>query len=129
MSGNMFARMGIPLLNKVLNVSSQRQRIIAGNIANATTPGYNKQVLNFEENLAQAMGKKGIPGLASDPRHIPLGNMNKGRQPIIMRDTNSGVDIEKEMSASAENQLLYSTVAKLVSGKFKSLRTVIRGRG
>ena len=130
MAGNIFERIGVNLMEKVLNVSSQRQRIVAGNIANAMTPGYVRKELNFEENLAQAMGKNGLQGLMNDHRHIPIGNVNIEQQPIVVHDVNSdGTDIEKEMAASAENQLLYASVAKIISGKFKSLQMVIRGRG
>jgi flagellar basal-body rod protein FlgB len=94
------------------------------------TPGYIRKEVNFEENLARAMGKSSMNGLRSDQRHIPIGDTKRGQNPVIMHDVNApNVDIELEMAASAENQLLYTTAAKLVSGKFKSLRTVIRGRG
>jgi flagellar basal-body rod protein FlgB len=129
MIGDIFERVGVNLMGKVLNISSQRQRVIAGNIANVMTPGYTKKELNFEENLARAMGKQGLPGLLENKRHIPIGNPDNGRQPLITENLNEGtVDMEKEMAASAENQLLYSTVTKLLSGKFRSLQLVIRGR-
>lgn len=129
MAGGIFERIGVNLMGKVLNVSSQRQRIIAGNIANAMTPEYIRKELNFEENLARAMGKEGLHGLMNDQRHIPIGNVNNGKQPVVVNDINSdGVDMETEMAASAENQLLYATVAKVISGKFRSLQMVIRGR-
>ena len=129
MAGSIFERIGANLMGKVLNISSHRQRIIAGNIANAMTPGYIRKELNFEENLARAMGTKGIQGIISNERHIPIGSANNGKQPIVMNDVNSGgVDMEKEMASSAENQLLYATAAKVISGKFKSLQMVIRGR-
>ena len=130
MINGLFEKTGVNLMKKVLSISSQRQRVIASNIANALTSGYIKKELNFEENLAQAMGKKGINGLANDRRHLPLGNKNKGSQPFIIKNDaqSAGVDMEKEMAASAENQLLYSTVTKLISGRFRSIRMVIRGR-
>ena len=131
MIGDIFERMGINLFGKALTVSSQRQRVIAGNIANVMTPGYVKKEVDFEDNLRRAMGKKGVDGFVTDNRHIPIGNKSSGSQPVMVTsDTQSaGVDLEKEMGASAENQLLYTTVAQLVSGKFRSLRMVIRGRG
>ena len=130
MAGSIFERMGVHLMTRALNISSQRQRVIAGNVSNAMTPGYIRKEVNFEENLARAMGKSSMDGLTADQRHIPIGDTRRGRNPVIMNDVNApNVDIEKEMAASAENQLLYATVAKTLSGKFKSLRMVIRGRG
>jgi len=130
MINGLFEKTGVNLMRKVLNISSQRQRVIAGNIANAFTPGYVKKELNFEGNLARAMEKKGTAGFVSDSRHIPIGSNNKGSQSFIVKNNaqSTGVDLDKEMASSAENQLFYSAVAQMISGKFKSIRTVIRGR-
>ena len=130
MVDGIFERMGVNLMKKVLNISSQRQKVIAGNIANSFTPGYVKKELIFEENLAKAMDEKRLNGLVKDRRHIPIGNIDKGQQPMIIREDaqSRSVDIDKEMAASAENQIYYATVVKLISGKFKSLRMCIRGR-
>jgi len=130
MINGLFEKTGVNLMRKVLNISSQRQRVIAGNIANAFTPGYVKKELNFEDNLAREMGKKGTAGFVSDSRHIPIGSNNKGSQSFIVKNNaqSRGVDLDKEMASSAENQLFYSAVAQMISGKFKSIRTVIRGR-
>ena len=130
MINSLFEKTGVNLMRKVLNISSQRQRVIAGNIANAFTPGYVKKELNFEDNLARALGKKGTAGFVSDSRHIPIGSNNKGSQSFIVKNNaqSTGVDLDKEMASSAENQLFYSAIAQVISGKFKSIRTVIHGR-
>ena len=127
---NIFEKTGVNKYAKALTVSTYRQRVIAGNVANATTPGYTKKELNFEDNLSKAMGKTGMRGLRADERHLRIGDAKISQEPITIEDADQpNVDIEKEMAASAENQLLYSTVAKVISGKFRALRTVIRGRG
>ena len=130
MLDHLFDGMSIPMMTKVLDITSHRQRVIAGNIANVFTPGYVKKELNFEDNLARAMGKKGTAGFMSDSRHIPIGSHNKRKQSFIVKNNaqSMGVDLDKEMASSAENQLFYSAVATIISGSFKSLRTVIRGR-
>ena len=45
----------IVILNKSMDALWQRERVIADNIANATTPGYKRKVLSFEEELAQKL--------------------------------------------------------------------------
>ena len=42
-------------LAKLLDVASQRQKVHAGNIANANTPGYRARAVQFEEAFQQAL--------------------------------------------------------------------------
>src|SRR5260221_6170064 len=56
---------------QALNLRSERQRLIASNIANADTPGYVARDMNFSQALRQATGS-GAPAAmlaASQPGH------------------------------------------------------------
>lgn len=128
MMHSIFQKTPIELMGKVLDISSIRQRIIAGNIANVLTPGYRAKDVNFEESLAQAVKKSGLPGRIEHPRHMPLGRADGEAPSTAVFDKGEKPDIEKEMANSAENQLLYQTAVKIIAGNFRSLRSVIRGR-
>lgn len=128
MINRIFQRTTIPVMERLLNVASTRQRLIASNIANAYTPGYVKQDVDFEKSLASAQKKQGITGLRTEARHIPLGqNSAKGKSEVVIV-SEGRPDMEKEMGDSAENQLLFTTAAQMISGTFRSLKTSIRGR-
>src|SRR5690349_15463092 len=49
------------LLLRLMSASNLRQRVIADNIANESTPGFKRRVVRFEELLGAALdGRKGI---------------------------------------------------------------------
>ena len=126
-------RTSIPLLHKMLNLSARRQDAIANNVANETTPGYRRQDVAFDELLTDSMNRKQFRILKADPRHI---SASRGQhKPVIQtlqelkgQGGNNNVNIETEMAEAVKNLQLYSTAAKLISGKFKSLQACIRGR-
>src|SRR5690554_5793659 len=93
------------VLERSLNASTLRQRVIANNIANVDVPNYKRSEVKFEQQLSEEM-KRTQPSFVAyrtDSRHLLFGNVN----PIsanVVRDTTSSmnnngnnVDIEYEM--------------------------------
>ena len=122
---DVYQRMSVNLLSKVLDISSKRQQVLSSNIANDMTPGYVKKDVRFEETLAQASSKPSIGMLIGDERHIPP-SADQTEKPIVMAEER-GRDIEKDMAVSAENQLLYATTVQIIGNQFKALRMAIKG--
>jgi flagellar basal-body rod protein FlgB len=124
---------GIPLYKKLLHISTSSQKLVADNIAHVSTPGYQSKSLDFKSEIQAALGKQKIAVQTTDVRHIPSANSPKQIKVITNEDDtkNSGVnnvDIDKEMGALAENQILYTFGAKMLLQKFNGLRSVIKGR-
>jgi flagellar basal-body rod protein FlgB len=124
------------LLGKVLDLRAQKAQVISSNIANAETPGFSASRFDFEEDLANAIGRKGGVSLTtSHETHIPLGpaNFNSVSGKIITENGNSdigdenGVSVDQEMMALSENELLYETTALLLKKKLTMLKHVISG--
>jgi flagellar basal-body rod protein FlgB len=123
------------LLQKSLDLRSSNQRVIAGNIANAETPGYSPARFEFEQELKAAISGSN-PGLAAtNPRHFPVNSDNvSGVQGKIVRtpdntgigDSN-GVSVDQEMIALSENQIMYETAAQLLKKKLSLLKYVVQG--
>jgi flagellar basal-body rod protein FlgB len=70
-----------------------RQRISAQNLANAETPGYTAQTVNFEDSLSAALAS-GAPsratistGVTADPPNINGNNVSVDTETISMIDT------------------------------------------
>lgn len=113
------------VLEKSLDACSLRQVAISNNVANADTPGYRALTVSFADQLQAALAQPGRFGRqqaveALKPRIVP-------RSPAIGRNDRSNVDIEVEMVALAENQLLYQALARQISEKFGQLRLAITG--
>ena len=126
----------IPVLEKGLDAASLRQKVIAENLANASTPGYRRREVVFEEQLSQALSGQGIVGTRTQPGHLPIGRRTiDSVEPEVReaQDTGNGtgvndVDVEREMSSLAKNQIYYAYAARLVSRTFGLIRESIRGR-
>ncbi len=129
---SMFMDRTSKLISKVLDFRSVRQEVISGNIANAETPGYIQQEIPFEKELQRANEKNSITLETSRPGHISInenimqGSFNPG-QLIREHGNPNELDIDKEMTKMAQNNLLYEANTRLLSRKFEALKTVISG--
>jgi len=124
-------------LERALDVSATRQKLITGNIANVETPGYKTKDVSFDEILKQAQSKDMKPlefvGYRTDPRHFQIGSTetNSFRPDVITDNRNSllnnenNVDVDYEMTKLAENNIWYSSLSQLTNKEFSMLRYVI----
>lgn len=121
------------LLSKSLDAYMARSRAISSNIANATTPGYQRREVKFEENLGKALSKSNIKGARTDSKHIALGSSSlsalkhevvRPYDPVLASGVNN-VDIDKEMADLAENQIAFKFAMKRLSGSFSKLNAAI----
>jgi flagellar basal-body rod protein FlgB len=123
-------------LERSLDASTLRQRVIADNVANVDTPYFKRSEVRFEELLQQEMNGTSFEGYRTDPRHFYIGRpITSSVQPQIVRDNQStvnnnlnNVDIDSEMSLMAKNQLRYNVMVQQVSSEIKKARTAIAGR-
>lgn len=125
----------IQLLERGLDVATLRQRVSANNLANVDTPGYKRQEVSFEDDLAKALRQSSeFRGLTSDPRHIPIGDTKLEEvTPRTMtingeeyRNDGNNVDVDREMAIMAKNTLWYDAMISRVSGKLATLKNTIR---
>ncbi|MBO7747902.1 flagellar basal body rod protein FlgB [Paenibacillus sp. MWE-103] len=124
-------------LQGALNASEMRQRVINNNIANVDTPKFKRSDVMFEDLLEQSMGS-GTPQLSgkrTDPRHITIGPSAAVPETQVMTDETSvmnndvnNVDIDREMSLLAKNQLNYNFYVQQISHDVKMMRIGIQGR-
>lgn len=123
----------IKLLQKVMDLRSANQNVIATNIANAETPGYARAKFEFEEELQQAISNKSGALVTTHQKHISLGPQNlesvSGTVQHITDKTGigdeNGVSVDQEMMALSENELLYETAAQLLKKKLTMLNYAI----
>ena len=107
-----------------------RQNLTSANIANAETPGYHAKKMDFEEALSRAIDLDGLRGMStSSPEHFSVGGQTARARPDIYENpegavNNDGntVDLEKEMSALAENAIMYKAALQLINKKMAALK-------
>jgi flagellar basal-body rod protein FlgB len=103
-------------LQRAISGAAMRQEVLANNIANAETPGFQRSDVDFHSTLAQAM-KTG------DATAIENTTFSPQQESHVMRADGNGVDIDVESATMAKNGLEYDaliTVAKARVHIFKN---------
>ncbi|MCD6526679.1 MAG: flagellar basal body rod protein FlgB [Desulfuromonas sp.] len=123
------------VLKKSLDLRLRNQQIIAANVANAQTPGYQARRFQFEDALQQAVTGSGYDVVTTHPRHISshggsignvMGTIREVRDSSGIGDGNT-VDVDQEMVQLAENQIMYEATAQLLSKKMAIIKYVVQG--
>jgi flagellar basal-body rod protein FlgB len=120
-------------LGKMLDKAAVAQRVISSNIANVGTPGYERLGVSFEDSLRKAMGAMKTNLLRTDPRHLPSAELLSKVKPEVVKVSDgywngiNNVNIDREMTDLATNQLDFNIAARLLNSRFTGLRTAIRG--
>lgn len=131
---DLFSNQTIISLQKGLDASALRQRVIANNIANMNTPNFKKSTVAFEDLLKEAVGNKAIGMNATDPRHFGVVSNLTELQPEVnlnettsMRTDGNNVDVDEEMTNLAANGIQYQALTRQLSDRFSLLSLVITG--
>lgn len=122
MAGPTLFDTGIQTLQKALELRQLRQQVIAGNIANADTPGYHPRRLDFEQELRQA-AQGSAPLRQTRERHLGPGKGPDRVTPRVEVETDA-VNVDQEMTRLAENQLLYEAAVQALNKKLGLLKYV-----
>lgn len=135
--------MALPLDNylgihpQALKLSARRSELLAANLANADTPNYKAQDMDFKAALAASSGNStaNLPLTATQARHIPLNQgadaltaQLKYRVPNASSLDGNTVDAQVEQANFAQNAVRYQTSLTFLSAKFHSLMTAITGQ-
>ncbi len=107
-------------LAKSLDLRTQNQVVISSNIANADTPGYQAQTLDFEGALHKAIANNDIDRVR--------GELNNESDNAVREDGNT-VDRDAEMVKLSQNQLLFTAAADLVKKKLGLIKYAINDAG
>lgn len=115
----------------------KRSEVITGNVANSETPGFRALGYDFEEQLSSlAQLDKSVKMEVNDGRHLRNAFTRADGQiepDVYVRPTESvpedgnTVDVDVEMKAMAENQILYRSAVELLNRKMGILKYAING--
>ena len=129
------------LLERGLNSSLVKRKVISDNISNVDVPGFKRSEVSFEENLKRAIESekveklKTVPTKVSDERHINFFTAPdyKNVNPSIRTDyltrvraDGNNVDMEKEMTDASHNQMHYFMMVERLNHNFKQINLVLR---
>jgi flagellar basal-body rod protein FlgB len=126
----------IDVLQKSLDVRARKHEVVTSNITNADTPNFKAFELMVEEEIQKQAGLgQHLEMVRTDGSHMPdrntadeIGVSRKMTTDAFdMREDGNTVDVEKEMSELAKNNLMYNVSAEIIGRKFQGLRNAIKG--
>jgi flagellar basal-body rod protein FlgB len=123
-----------------LKLYGQRTAVLANNIANADTPNFKAQDIDFRAVLSatasSASNGTALPLASASGAHLSGGSTTaessssglKYRVPLAPSLDGNTVDVQLEQAAFADNSVRYQAALSFLSGKFKDLMTAITGQ-
>ncbi len=140
MLSSLFQSTTIPVLQEVVSFSQARHAVLAGNIANIDTPGYQARDLSvedFQARLKQAIEDRDQPQVADDKYMVPAGETALAPKPLmaevakssrsILRHDMGNVDMESQVSEMVKNHMQHNLALTILSDQFRQLQLAIRG--
>jgi flagellar basal-body rod protein FlgB len=98
-------------LERYMDLLSARQNLVASNIANADTPGYRTQDIDFQSEFQNAMG-------GSAHAMQPGG--------LAVKNDGNNVSLDRESRLLSENAMRFSVASGLMRGRISALRAAIK---
>lgn len=129
----LFSRPLFPMMEQTLRQSSIKQKVIAQNIANYDTPGYKSKDVVFKNELNHALQSQEMKAKRTHLKHVDfkygnsLSTIITKSNHLMMNNNGNNVDIDKETTDMAKNQLYYNSVIEGLNSEFQKLKLVVRG--
>ncbi|HLW76268.1 MAG TPA: flagellar basal body protein [Bryobacteraceae bacterium] len=96
-----------------MSVLSERQKLVASNIANADTPGYKTQDIDFQAALENAMSGNELSAQVVQPEGLP-----------VKADGNN-VNLDRESRLLSENAMRFAIATQFAHADLATLRMAI----
>ncbi|MBK6852588.1 MAG: flagellar basal body rod protein FlgB [Burkholderiales bacterium] len=120
---------------QALTLRAERQRLIASNIANADTPGYQARDMDFAAALRQATGEVKPTGLATSA----AGHLSPDRgatseaqlryaAPSMTNLDRNTVDMDRERASFADNSVKYEATLRFINSNVSTMLAAIKGQ-
>jgi flagellar basal-body rod protein FlgB len=123
-----------------LRLRAKRGELIARNLANADTPGFEARDFDFRQALSAARAEGGAVSLATTRSgHVRAGGAPAGspaladpalmyRIPVAPSVDGNTVDTQLEQAAFSENAVRYQATLQFVNSKLRGLMTALTGQ-
>jgi flagellar basal-body rod protein FlgB len=119
------------IAEKRLAWASERQAVLARNIANLSTPGF--QAMDSADFQKVLTGTTSVQLMQTASNHLP-GTINPGMNAGAIRETSArtadknGVRMEEQLMKVADTETLHSTVTAIYK-KYMSMFNIALGKG
>lgn len=122
-----------------LALRAERQRVLAGNIANADTPNYKAVDFDFAQALRVATNAMALTDqragqlTRTHAQHVGLPGATGSvaalqyRMPAQAAIDNNSVDMDMERAQFADNAVRYEATLRFINSQVRTMMTAIRG--
>jgi flagellar basal-body rod protein FlgB len=126
----------VDVLKQSLDVRLERHQVLSGNLANLDTPDFSPKDIDVSASMGTEQALGGGMGMArTNAAHMDVngGTAAGGSHGVVETDAagserknqdGNGVDLDRTMSALAENALQYQASSRVVSKKMALLKYV-----
>ena len=98
-------------LERYMDLLSARQKLVASNIANADTPGYHTQDIDFQTEFQNAAG--------GPPRTVEVSGLK-------VKNDGNDVSLDRESRLLAENAMRFQLASSLLRTQISAVRSAIQ---
>jgi flagellar basal-body rod protein FlgB len=98
-------------IERYMDLLSLRQRVVAGNIANADTPGYQTRDIDFQREFRSQVGK-------ISPAAVEVTG-------LATKNDGNNVSLDREARLLAENALRFNVASNLLRSQIRMVRSAI----
>jgi flagellar basal-body rod protein FlgB len=113
-------------LARFLDVDVARYKLIATNLANVDTPGYQTRDLDFSAELRRASAASLEDGGLFTSEYSPVSHTVRG---LVERPDGNNVSVERESLLLAETQMKFNLGVQLLKDEFHSISLAINSGG
>jgi len=99
-------------LERYMDLLSARQKLVATNIANADTPGFQTKDIDFQSELQNQVSN-------SNPNVLEVSG-------LVTKNDGNNVSVDREARLLAENALRFSVASNLARGELATVRSAIQ---
>jgi len=119
---------GVPALEQMLHFTAARHRLIAQNVVNISTPGYQQKDLSLEK-FQKMLAERLSQGSSADPASFDdmAAELATPRGGILFHDGQTR-SMEQLMSDQAKNALMHNLAIELLRRQFQTMETALKER-
>lgn len=109
-------------LQRGMSGASQRQQLLANNLANVNTPGFKRSDVDFESSLASALSADNPANALDSVSFTPQVDTTSS-----MRADGNNVSADQELASMTANATQYEALVAVENSKLGWLRTAMGG--
>jgi flagellar basal-body rod protein FlgB len=135
MISNMLNATSLPVLTEVVSFAQARHNLLAGNLANYGTPGYQVRDLsveNFQERLREAVEtrdqtRQPLAAGTSSTIDEKMRRVRESFKDVLYHDQ-TNVSLENQVNETNKNQFMHNLAITVMTSQIRLLQTAISER-